>query len=256
MRKISVILIVIIVQNFVLGQNDSLHLKERESFIKQCNEDKIRAINDSKTRTIYYINLAAPYDYDLLQKNELSEILKKYNIEFGGTWMGSDLAGFYTSESCYMITMTKIAIEKYGEEFFNEKINEALKIFIKKNPNKVFDYRTEKIDHSAKILGVKDEEQSKILKNWFWKKYKLPKDYISKKNEEYYSYILASFIIDQKGKISNIEVEAKIQNPDNQKHKEYFEKSFKEYIENLKWKPSIYNGFKVKNNVFSTIELP
>jgi hypothetical protein len=258
--KKFVIFFIIFTQNILFGQvKDSLREvfeKIHLGYKKQCSIDSLKAIEDSKTKTIYYINIPAPNGYDLLQKNELSEILKKYNIEFGGTWMGSDIAGTYSDNQCYNWIMTKNAEKKFGEEFFEEKINEALKIFIKRNPNRVFDYRTEEIDYSAKILGIKEEEQSKTLKIGFWKKYKLPRDYIFKKNEEYYSFVNAYFIIDQKGKVSDLEVEAKIQNPENKKHKDYFEKSFKEYIENVKWKPSIYKGFKVKNNVISIIELP
>lgn len=257
MRKILVLLIAIIFQNFVLGQNDSLYLKQRENFTKQCNADKIRAINDSKTKTIYYINLAAPYDYDLLQKNELSEILKKYNIEFGGTWMGSDIAGYYTSESCYMITMTKIANEKYGEEFFNEKIDEALKIFIKNNPNRIFDYQHDKIDHNPILLGAKTyKEQHAIFEKTFWKKNKLPKGYIKRKDSEFYSSLYAYFILSQKGNISELKTEATIQNPKNQKFKIFFEKKLKKYIKTLKFQPSTYKGYKINCNEILGFNLP
>lgn len=247
MKNILVFLIVLIVQNFVWGQNDSLIIKQRENYTKQCNADKTRAIEDSKTKTIYYINLAAPYDYDFLQGKELSEILKKSNIEFGGTWMGSDIAGFYTSESCYRNTMTKIANEKYGEEFFKDKIDEALKIFIKNNPNRIFDYRHDEIDHNPILLGAKNnEEEQSIFEKNFWLKNKLPKGYLKRKDGELYSSLYAYFILDQKGNISELKTEATIQNPKNQKFKILFEKKLKEYIKTLKFQPSTYKGYEVK----------
>lgn len=257
MKNFLIFLIFIIVQNFVLGQNDSLYIKQRENYIKQCNEDKIRAINDSKTKTIYYINLAAPDDYDFLQSKELSEILEKNNIEFGGTWMGSDIAGFYTSGSCYMTTMTEIANKKYGEKFFKEKINEALKTFIKNNPNRIFDYRHDKIDHNPILLGAKtNEEEHTIFEKNFWKKNKLPKDYIKRKDGELYSSLFAYFILDQKGNITDLKTEAIVQNQKNQKFKNFLEKKLKEYIKTLQFQPSTYNGYVVKCNEILGFKLP
>ena len=58
MKNILIFLIALIVQNFVFAQTDSIYIKQRENYTKQCNADKTRAIEDSKTKTIYYINLA------------------------------------------------------------------------------------------------------------------------------------------------------------------------------------------------------
>jgi len=143
--------------------------------------------------------------------------------------------------------MTKIANEKYGEEFFNEKIDEALKIFIKNNPNRVFDYRHDEIDHNPILLGAKtNEEEHTIFEKNFWKKNKLPKGYIKRKDGELYSSLSAYFILDQKGNISELKTEVTIQNPKNQKFKILFEKKLKEYIKTLKFQPSTYRGYEVK----------
>lgn len=263
MKNILIFLIFMFIQSFLFGQvKDSIREDSKKKYLdylkhvkNQCSTDSLRAVEDSKVKTIYYINIPAPNGYDLLQKKELKEILKKNNIEFGGTWMGSDIGG-YVDDECYKWIMTVNANKKYGEKFFEEKIDEALKIFIKDNPDRVFDYRTDEIDNRAKLLGIKDEDEYKILDFGFWRKYKLPQDYIKRKNGEYYSYLNANFILDQKGKVLDLEVEAKIQNPENEKYKDYFEKSFKKYIKSLKWQPSIYKGYVVKNLAEIGINLP
>ena len=123
--KKFVIFFIIFTQNILFGQvKDSLREvfeKIHLGYKKQCSIDSLKAIEDSKTKTIYYINIPAPNGYDLLQKNELSEILKKYNIEFGGTWMGSDIAGTYSDNQCYNWIMTKKCRKKVWRRIFLRK---------------------------------------------------------------------------------------------------------------------------------------
>ena len=135
MNKIFLI-VFIFLQNFSLAQIDSVQqkmLEERKKiaeekgklYTSRCNEDRERAEKDFQIKTIYYINIPAPNGEEFLQEKELSEILKKHNIIFGGTWMGSDIPGYYRNNECYYHTMTEKAEEKFGEIFFEKKINEV-----------------------------------------------------------------------------------------------------------------------------------
>ena len=107
---------------FLFAQLDSLQKKRwaeiNERFEEQCTKDSNIAVEDSKTQNIYYINTPAPNGEDFLPSNELTEILKPYAIKFGGTWMGSDIAGYYTNNLCYKSLMTKFSEDKFGENFF------------------------------------------------------------------------------------------------------------------------------------------
>lgn len=267
MNKIFFIFFIFL-QNFSFAQIDSVQQKMleerktmaeemRKQYTSQCNEDKERAIADSKIKTVYYVNIPAPDGEEFLQEKEFSEILKKHNIIFGGTWMGSDIVGYYSSQKCYFGKMTKFAEEKFGEKFFEEKMDEALQLYLKNNPDKIFDYRRNDMDINPILYGTRTrEEQKKILESNFCNKYKLPKDYIKRKDGELYSYLYAGFILDQKGNISGLEIEANIKNKENNKYKKQLEKIFRKYIQSLKWQSSTYKGYKVKNIESINIYLP
>ncbi|KMQ71711.1 hypothetical protein ACM44_05685 [Chryseobacterium koreense CCUG 49689] len=229
----------------------------KKNYYSKCDIDEKRAAEDAKTKTIYYINLPAPSSYNFLQGVELEEILKKDDIIFGGSWMGSDLPFHYTQQECYKYFMTKNAEEKFGEKYFEAKIDEALKIFIKNNPERIFDSRFDELDHKPILLGTETfQEQRNIIEDGFWKKYNLPKGYANRKTDELYSYVSAYFILDQNGKISNLQVEAEFQNPKNSKFRQYFEESLKKYITTLKWQAKTYQGYNVKSRDYVSIYLP
>lgn len=232
---------------FSFAQLDSLQKKRWEEinkrFEEQCTRDSNIAVEDSKTQNIYYINTPAPNGEDFLPSNELTEILKPYGIKFGGTWMGSDIAGYYTDSLCYKSTMTRIAKDKFGEKFFEEKKQEALELFIKNNPDKIFDYRIERIKFSENNFEID-----------FWKSFKLPKDYI--KSNEGSSKVYAFFTIDKNGKAENIDLETDFKIKSNSKFKKQILSSIKNKITKYKWKPNTYKGFAVKSLQSITITFP
>lgn len=267
MNKIFFIFFIFL-QNFSFAQIDSVQQKMleerktmaeeiRKQYTSRCNEDRERAIADSKIKTVYYVNIPAPDGEEFLQEKEFSEILKKQNIIFGGTWMGSDIAGYYPSQKCYFVKMTKFAEEKFGEKFFDEKMDEALQLYVKNNPDKIFDYRRNEMDLNPILYGITSkDEQENYLKSSFWQQFKLPNGYIKRKEGELYSYLYAGFILDQKGNISGLEIEAEIHNKENIRFKNRLDANFKKYIQSLKWQPSTYKGYQVKNIESITIYLP
>lgn len=85
------------------------------------------------------------------------------------------------------------------EKNFQWKNRWSIKIFIKNNPNRIFDYRHDEIDHNPILLGAKNnEEEQSIFWKIFWLKNKLPKGYLNRKDGELYSSLYAYFILDQK----------------------------------------------------------
>lgn len=260
MKNILIFLIVLFFQNLFLGQiSDSTTLEylktQRKIYMENCKRDSLKAVEDSKTKTIYYINIPAPNGFDIIYGKELSEILKEDNIIYGGSWMGSDIIGHYSHQECYMSYMTRFAEEKFGKSYFEEKTNIALKLFLKNNPNRIFDYRSDELDYKPIIFEAKNYDEQKHSIDKFWKNYPLPKNYIKRKAEDN-SYIYASFILNQEGKISNLEVEAEIQNPKNKKFQKYLEKNFTQFIKSLKWQAQTYKGYKIKSKEIISIKIP
>lgn len=246
MKKLSALFLVF--NSFFLhSQLDSLQKKRLEeiskNFEKKCNADKEKALEDSKTKTIYYINKPAPYGDNFLQEKEFSEILKPFGISFGGSWMGSDIAGFYSSNQCYKSFMTKSAENRFGEHFFEEKIDEALNLFIKNNPDKIFDYRIERIKFSENNFEID-----------FWKRFKLPKNYI--KSNEVSSKVYAFFTIDKDGKAENIDLESDFKIKSNLEFEKQILSAIKNKIIKYNWKPNTYKGLAVKSLQSITITFP
>lgn len=234
---------------FLFAQLDSIQKKRWEEinkrFEEQCTKDSNRALEDSKSQSIYYINIPAPNGDDFLQEKEFSEILKPHGITFGGSWMGSDIAGYYTSNLCYYSSMTGYAKKKFGEKFFEDKIKQALELFIKNNPERIFDYRRESLQFSENNFEVD-----------FWEKYKLPKNYITKRDGENFSKVYASFTTNQSGKAENIELETDFKSDDNVKLEKQILQMIKKQILNHKWKPNKYKGFPVKSLQSISITIP
>jgi len=231
------------------SQLDSLQKKRwdeiNKNFEEKCTKDRDRALEDSKTKTIYYYSIPAPYGENLLQEKEFSEILKAYGITFGGDWMGSDIAGYYTPDLCYKSFMTKFAEEKFGEKFFEDKIQQALELFILNNPDRIFDYR-----HDDLTFAKNDFEID------LWKKFKLPKEYVRRNNNGEFSKIYVFLIIDKNGKAENVEFETDFKNTDNKKFEKQILSDIKNQIQKYNWKPNTYKGFAVKSKSVVILTFP
>ncbi len=233
----------------VFSQLDSLQKKRWEEINKRfeelCTKDAKRATEDSKSQTIYYISIPAPNGEDFLPSKEFGEILKPYGIKFGGTWMGSDVAGYYTNNLCYKSSMTRFAEEKFGEIFFEDKMQEALATFIKNNPERVFDYRSESLSFSKNNFEID-----------FWNHFKLPKNYIKRAKNENFSKVYAYFIIDRNGKANDVEFESEFINLKNKKLEPQILASIKKQILAYKWNPNTYKGFAVKSKNTIAVTFP
>ena len=233
----------------VFSQLDSIQKKRwgeiNKNFEEKCIKDSNRALEDSKTKTVYYFDVPAPNGEDLLQEKEFSEILKPYGISFGGSKMGSDIAGYYTPDLCYQSSMTKYAVDKFGDKFFGDKIQQALELFIRNNPDRIFDYRRDHLTFAKNNFEID-----------FWGKFKFPKNYVRRKNNYEFSKIYVFFTIDKNGKAENVEFEKDFKNKDNLKFEKQILSSIKNQVLIYGWKPNTYKGFPVKSINNLTITLP
>ncbi len=232
-----------------------------KDFVKRCNKDSIRAVNDSKKQYSYFINIPAPSGYDKVEKKEIGILLEKEGINWGGTWMGTDLIGYYSDNQCYYIISTKISEDKFGKVFFESIENKATKLFIKNNPDFVFDSTRNKIDFTKKnttmLLDFEDfTKAQQFIKDEFWKTSPLPNNYIKRKEDEEESSITADFVISKNGVIRDIEFETVFQNELNSQYKSYFEASLKKVIRKLKWRVNTYKNIPINSSEFVYIKFP
>nr|WP_283162303.1 hypothetical protein [Elizabethkingia ursingii] len=246
-------------------------------FVKRCSEDSIRAVNDSKKQYSYFINRSAPSGYDKVEKKEIGILLERKGIKWGGTWMGTDLHGYYSDNQCYYFVSNQILENKFGEDFFEEIQYKAAKLFIKNNPNFIFNYKRNEIDLRKKgttmLLDFNDYDKAdQFIIDEFWRQSPLPNDYIKNKDEDSsmltydgilgkYEFkedpnIVAYFVISKSGAIKNVEFETTFQNESNSKYKSYFETSLKKLIKKLKWQANTYKGIPINSYEYIYIKLP
>ncbi|KUY17051.1 hypothetical protein BAZ12_19600 [Elizabethkingia miricola] len=248
-----------------------------KDYAKRCREDSIRAVNNSKKQYSYFISRPAPSGPDKVEKKEVGILLEKKGIKWGGTWMGTDLIGYYTDNSCYYLVSSQISENKFGKDFFEEVQYKAAKLFIKNNPDFVFSHTRNKIDFRKKdtsmLLDFNDYDKAhQFIIDEFWRQSPLPNDYIKSKDEDLemvtYDSILgkyefkdvpgidAYFVISKSGAIKNIEFDTIFLNKSNSKYKSYFESSLRKIIKKLKWRANTYKGIPINSSESIYIKLP
>ncbi|OPC34764.1 hypothetical protein [Elizabethkingia miricola] len=249
----------------------------RKDFVKRCSNDSIRAVNDSKKQYSYFISRPAPSGPDKVEKKEIGILLEKEGIKWGGTWMGTDLHGYYSNNQCYYSISNQISENKFGKNFFEEIQYKAAKLFIKNNPNFIFNYKKNEIDLRKKgttmLLDFNDYDKAdQFIIDEFWRQSPLPNDYIKNKDEDLnmmtydsilgkYEFkedpnIVAYFVISKSGAIKNVEFETTFQNESNSKYKSYFETSLKKLIKKVKWRANTYKSIPINSYEHIYIKLP
>ncbi|WP_049037590.1 hypothetical protein [Elizabethkingia anophelis] len=248
-----------------------------KDFVKRCSEDSIRAVNDSKKQYSYFINRPAPSGADKVEKKEIGILLEKEGVKWGGTWMGTDLHGYYSDNQCYYFVSNQISENKFGKDFFEEIQYKAAKLFIKNNPDFVFDFTRNEIDLRKKdttmLLDFNDYDKAhQFIIDEFWRQSPLPNDYIKSKDEDLnmvtYDSILGkyefkevpgiegAFVISKSGTIKNIEFHTVFLNESNSKYKSYFETSLKKLIKKLKWRTNTFKGTPINSYEHIYIKFP
>lgn len=221
-----------------------IFLERLKYYREQCSNDSIKAINDSKIKNKYFIYLIAPGGDDFPAKKELEEALKKSNIIWGGTIMGSDIPGHYTSDLCYNGYMSYFTEKKFGKDFIENIVRQSLLTHLNKNPSLIFEYN----DHLDWIYKGDPQLADVLLNQYFFKNFKYPKgyQYSSKENESFTEVML---LLDEKDGILKLEnFEHHIQNQHNKQFITYFEKTIRNFIKSSKFVPSyraiLYHGLK------------
>ncbi|MCY0969434.1 hypothetical protein [Chryseobacterium wangxinyae] len=150
--------------------------KRLKQFNELCKKDSLRAVEDSKTQNKLYIFNTAPSGVDFPAKKELQDILKNNNILWGGNDTGSDIPLHYTTDKCYSKYMNFFTNEKFGKEFINNLIKQAVYLRIEKEPILIF----EDNDHLEWLHEGKISIADSLLNKYFFESFKYPKGYKKK----------------------------------------------------------------------------
>lgn len=213
---------------------------------EQCYKDSLQAISDSKINYKYFINIAAPNGDEFLPGEELKEILKKHHIIWGGEWMGSDI-GAYTN-ACYYDYMTKLTEDKFGKDFIDGLVRDAVASYVKKHPRKAFEENEHtEWNYKGTYLGYNNYDDA--LNIDFFKNFVYPEGYESydPSSEKYHSHTTVTLSLDEKGNLlKKAEFHHSIYNGNNSKYIPYFEKEIKKFIKSTKFEPVKYRGYPIK----------
>jgi len=256
--RLLIFLFVFVFQTIIFAQNipteDSIQKRQEseriqmfKKLLKQykelCSKDSIRAVNDSKTQNKFYIFNSVPSGDDFPAKNELQDILKNNNVLWGGIGSGSDIPLHYTTDKCYSSYMNFFTEEKFGKDFINGLVKQALLQYIEKRPAIILSYN----EHLDWIYENNNKIADDLINILFHKTFLYPKDYHHSLDEISYSEVKLvlnreNYIMDVENFVHHIEDKA------NKRFIPYFEKSIKNFIKSHNLNPTkedvLYSGFK------------
>lgn len=245
-------------KNTVIAHNETeyyIYKDENRTIIVKdtmCPFEEKRALLDVEKgiMKIYFSYLVRKRGLDIDYAIESSKHLSKFNILVDTTFdeysMGSVHTGLFKIY-CYQDKMLAEIEKKYGTTFLDSICDLVEKEYVLKNPDKI--YETTECDGASLYPGAKDfNDMLDKSKRDFFNQFKYPEDYVYK-NEKYFSYTIASFIISKTGKISNLKVKSTFQNPKNEKYTDYFENEVMKFINDVKFLPATSCGIPVKSKL-------
>lgn len=203
-------------------------------------------IKQNKLTYFHYFGMVVKHR----SNEEMNMLLSKYNISI-------DSANYYCTvpgelQNCYAHKMEQEIDKRFGKNFIDSLRNVAEKLYVKNNPNKIYDF--EECDTISIYPNSKSNSDFfKNYKNDFFKIAEYPKDFEFRNENDSYSWISGDFILHKDGTVTNIDIELSFQNKKNYKYSSYFTNKLKEFILNTKWIPAKSMGETVNSKVPLTI---
>lgn len=118
------------------------------------------------------------------------------------------------------------------------------------HPDEVFPF--EQCDQFSRYPNSTTDQQSEKIQADYFAQYTIPRQYI-KRNEEYYSYTSASFIITKDGNIKDLSIKSRFQNKKNNIFEKQFNKQLKDFVLHTQWIPGKINNMNVHSYYGVTI---
>ncbi|MBK1894274.1 hypothetical protein [Chryseobacterium paridis] len=206
-------------------------------FRKQCSSDSVKAVIDSKVENKYFIYLIAPGGDDFPAKKELGEALKKYNIIWGGTVMGSDIPLHYTDNLCYHRYMNYFTEKNFGEDFINNIIKQSILEHINENLSSIFEYN----DHTYWLYEGTPQPADILINEYFFKNFTYPQSY-KYSTQENQSFTEVTLELDEENYTLKLEgLNHHFENQQNEQFIPYFEKKIRNFIKSSKFALSRQN---------------
>lgn len=235
-----------------ISKSDSI---EREKYFAEevkywdslCTAETKRAkidINKNKLVYTYLLGMVDTYRSD----KEMDSLLLKYSITTSEELYYCTVP--WEKQNCYGKEMEIEISKRYGTKFIDSLRQKAEDIFIKKHRNDTFKF--EDCDMTSRYYGTDDySEFFDKYKRDFFKEFKYPENF-KYKNEKYYSYTSADFILHKDGSISNLVIDTTFQNKENEKFRKEMEKQVENFVRKAKWRPATARGTIVNSEMSLT----
>lgn len=235
-----------------ISKSDSIKLAkyfayESKYWDSLCIAETKRAEIDIKKKKLVHRYLAGMVDAYRSEK-EMDSLLAKYSIT-------TEIHGIYCTvpsekQNCYGNEMEREISKRFGAKFIDSLRQIAEIAFVKKHRNDIFKFQD--CDMTSRYYGTDD--YSEFFDNYerdFFKEFIYPENF-KYKNEKYYSYSSADFILHKDGSISDLEIGSTFQNSENEKFRKEIEKQVEKFVKNAKWKPATVHGIVVNSEMSLT----
>ncbi|MDY3521954.1 hypothetical protein PG614_09965 [Riemerella anatipestifer] len=228
----------------IAGVSIPMEQEEIKYWDSLCTAETKRAKIDINNGKLVYTHLLGMIEM-YRSNTEMDSLLAKYSIST------AEDAYFCTvpwgKQNCYGKEMENEISKRYGIKFIDSLRQIAENTFVHKHRNDIFKF--EDCDMTSRYYGTDD--YSEFIDNYkrdFFKEFKYPANF-KYKNEQYYSYSNADFILHKDGSISNLEISSTFQNPENEKFRKEIEKQIEKFVRNAKWKPATARGILVNSEM-------
>lgn len=210
-----------------------------------CINQRKRALKDISKGKLTYFFMGSDIMYR--SNNEMKKLLAKYNIGVDSTFTTSIAPPPGFEYYCYENEMRTAIETQFGNKFIDSLRLQAEKKYVLKYPDKI--YKFQDCDTIARYPRASNyREHFDNYRIDYFKDFKYPEGY-KFKNEKYYSYTTAEFILYKDGSISDIVIETTFQNPRNEKYRELFDSKMAEFIKNTDWIPAKSAGIIVNSKM-------
>lgn len=223
--------------------------QKKNGYEIDCNFEKKQAQNQFNYKN-YTWTIFSGSGHDYLGEEEFKKLLKQNNINTRELLTSCLILPNDQYQNCGEIEMNRLITKKFGKDFIDSLRYIAKQDFVRTHPDEIFSF--EQCDQLSRYPNSTIDQQSEKIHADYFAQYPTPGQYI-RKNEEYYSYTSASFIITKDGNIKDLSIESRFQNKKNNIFEKQFNKQLKDFVLHTQWIPGKINNMNVHSYYGVTI---
>jgi hypothetical protein len=223
--------------------------QQKNGYEIDCDYGKRQAQNDFKYKNYTWSNFSG-LGYDNLGEEEFIKLLHQNNIKINQISENCFIEPNDKYQNCREKEMNRLIEKKFGSKLIDSLRFAAKQQFVKHHPDEIFSF--EQCDEYPRYPNGTVENQTDKIQQAYFSQYPIPKNY-KRKNEAYFSYTSANFIITKTGEIKDLSTESRLQNKKNNIFEKQFNKQLKQFVLHTKWIPAKINGIHVDSYYGVTI---